>query len=311
MKNHIKSALFLLAGLGLLGACAASNPVMRTEIAQRLAAPAWMIKREIAAAPLTLTAYERMHERFAPANIYIEGDGTAKPGGYSGLYSPTPLNPVALHLATRDKADNLVWLARPCQYSSLSDSAASCRPYWSGQQFSPEVLQAYNNALDDIKKRYDITDFNLIGFDGGAAVAALLAAQRDDVVTLRSVAGNLDHTTYSAVHGLAPLDGSLNPVEFSDRLRSIPQIHFIGGQDKIVPPTILHSYLQALGSSNCVQYKLIQEAEHNEGWVDKWPGLMAERPICRGPVEEIVFDDFEFPEPIKIQREAGKGAKGK
>lgn len=53
------------------------------------------------------------------------------------------------------------------------------------------VFTAYNEALDEIKKRYDITEFNLIGHDGGANIAAVLASTRKDVVSLRTVAGNL------------------------------------------------------------------------------------------------------------------------
>jgi uncharacterized protein YqeY len=53
---------------------------------------------------------------------------------------------------------------------------------------------------------------------------------------------------------------------------------------------ILQSYLQAVGPSNCVQYKLIQEADHESGWVDKWPELLAIQPACAGPVQTIQVD---------------------
>jgi hypothetical protein len=93
------------------------------------------------------------------------------------------------------------------------------------------------------------------------------------------------------------LEGSLNPPEFADKLAGIPQYHFIGGQDEVVPPAILHSYLQAVGDTNCVKYQFIQEAAHDEGWVDKWPGLLKLTPSCEGPV--LPFD----PEPFARMRE--------
>ncbi len=71
---------------------------------------------------------------------------------------------------------------------------------------------------------------------------------------------------------------------------------------------MFHSYAQALGSSNCVQHELIQEATHRSGWVDKWPELLKTKPSCAGPVvNDYVIDmemNIELPvEPIKIQRE--------
>lgn len=311
MTFQIKHLLLIIFAVGALGACTKANFGLRTDTAQRLATPSFMVKREIPAGAFSLTAYERMHERYAPANVYIEGHGETVLKDLT--IDPTPRNPVALHLSSRDKAENLAWLAGPCQYSAMVDDTAACdKAYWNGKTFSPDVLQSYNRALDDIKAQYNITTFNLIGFDSGAGVAALLAANRDDVTSLRTVAGVLEHNAYTAYHQKAAYGKSLNPTEFSGRLRNIPQYHFIGGQDDVVTPAVLHSYLQAVGSSNCVQHKLIQEASHREGWVNKWPELLAMMPVCTGPAEAVVFDDYIAPqEPIRIRREGGKGVKGR
>ena len=305
MKHQIRSALLVTTGLGLLLAgCGTSTIAMREEVAQRIAAPSWMVERQIPAAPFALTAYERMHERFAPADIYIEGDGLAWMTKNRKSLNPTPKNPVGLHLASRDKAENVVWLARPCQFSGLLDDSTACDDaYWTNKRFAPEVISAYNAALDDIKKRYDIEGFNLIGFSGGGAIAALLAAQRVDVLSLRTVAGNLDHHAHSNYHNVSVLEGSLNPPDFAEKLTTMPQVHFIGGQDEVVPPAVLHSYLQALGPSNCVQYQFIHEAAHEEGWVQKWPEFLQMTPACSGLVQEIDFTDFpSMPEPRFITK---------
>ncbi len=273
-------ALTLLAATTLTG-CMASTIEMREEIATRIASPAFMNKREIPAGPFVLTAYERMHEHQAPATIYIEGDGLAWVSKTRRSLDPTPKNPVSLHLASRDKAENVVYLARPCQYSKLVEQNKACdSAYWTNKRFAPEVMKSFNEALDDIKRRYDITGFNLVGFSGGGAVASILAAQRSDVLSLRTVAGNLDHRAHSTYHHVSYLEDSLNPPDYAAKLRNIPQYHFIGGQDVIVPPAILHSYLQALGPTHCVKYELVQDASHDEGWVNKWPELLAKTPEC-------------------------------
>ncbi len=309
----MKTRIFGFSKLGLLsltlatiGACAVT-PVMRDSIAERLASPVWMLERDIPAGSFALKSYERMHERFAPANIYIEGDGfTTSDFADFNIESndPTPRNPVALHLATRDKSENVVYLARPCQYSGLLDRTKECHSkYWGNERFSPEVLNAYSTALDEIKHRYDIEGFHLTGYGGGGAIAALLAAGRDDILSLRTVAGNLDHFSYTMHHGLAPLEGSLNPIDFTDKLKNIPQYHFIGAQDPIIPPAILHSYLKNMGESNCVRYQMVQEAEHDAGWVDKWPEFLSRNISCRGPVQDVEFAPLDIPEPIYVPRD--------
>jgi hypothetical protein len=293
MKKHaLALSLLLLAGTQL-GGC--DKPTLSEEVADRIASPAWMVERAIPAGPFALDAFERMHTRHATADVYIEGDGKAWVSRKQISLDPTPVNPMALHLASKDGAENVAWLARPCQFTKLLDTNKPCDPvYWTSRRFSEEVLDAYNAALDEIKQRYDIESFNLIGFSGGGAVAAILAAQRDDVLTLRTVAGNLDHKAHSTIQNVSFLQGSLNPPDFAGRLRNIPQIHFIGGQDTVVPPAVLQSYLQAIGPSNCVQYKFVQEADHEVGWVDKWPELLAIQPVCTGPVQQTII---EPPEP--------------
>lgn len=292
LKTLKASRLSILALLCLLivTGCA-TRYYMRDETAQRLAAPAFMLKRTVAAAPFELTLYERMHERYAPATIYIEGDGLNWVSPNRISLDPTPTNPVALHLSVMDNSKNVAYIARPCQYTKLIRDDKPCDPaFWTSKRYSSEVIESIGVAIDNIKRRYDITKVNLVGFSGGGAVAAILAATRDDVASLRTVAGNLDHKTHSTYHEVSPLRGSLNAIDYAPALKDIPQRHFIGGQDEIVPPAILHSYLQALGKTNCAQYTYVQEAEHGAGWVDKWPQLLKEPVECHGVAAAVPFD---------------------
>jgi hypothetical protein len=295
-----------ILGISLLSTLAISAcvtaPYMREEAAKRVSAPAWMVSREIPANEYSLTAYERMHKRHTVANLYIEGDGVAWTSRNTQSRNPTPINPVALHMAAHDLAENVAYIARPCQYSGMAAKNTICpAETWTNGRFSQNVVDAYKAAMDEIKQRYDITEFHLIGYGGGGAIASILATQRDDVLSLRTVAAPLNHTMYTNLHDTHPLDKSINPIDLASQLRTVPQHHFIGGQDKLVPPAILHSYLQALGANNCTAYTFIQEAEHEAGWVEKWPELLAKTPECAGPQLDYSYEPFE---PIRIEREA-------
>lgn len=295
MKTYsLYIALFAL--LIITSACSTADLQMRKEIAQRIAAPSWMVKRYISTGSFDLMAYERMHKRYEPANVYIEGEGDAAD------FSRTPENPVALRLASRDKTENLVYLARPCQYQKAEDTCADT--YWQGSDFSENVIAGYSGALDEIKARYNITGFNLIGHAGGGAIAALLAAERDDVLSLRTVSGILDHTVFTDLHGQA-FSNSLNPASYGAQLSSIPQYHFTGETDDRVPESVYHSYAASLSDDHCLMHDVVAKTNHHEGWTDVWPELLKKKPACAFQHREIIMPEpyIELPpEPIKTQR---------
>ncbi len=290
----------LLATLALGGCIATTLPYMRAETAQRIAAPAWMIKRDIAASPFSLRSYEKIHERGGKVNLYIAGDGSEYVSPAEWSTNPTPKNPVALHLASKDSADNVIYIARPCQYTKMLDEKQECsRSSWQEDRFSQKIIDSYKIALDDIARRYDITGFNLIGYAGGGAIALLLASQRDDIISVRTVAGTLDHKVQTNLLNKPELSGSLNPVDIASKIARIPQYHFIGGQDKFAPPAVLNSYTQALPQSNCVQSMLVQEAGYDAGWVDKWPELLKTPVTCHYGNTMPDFGIVTPPEPAR------------
>ena len=238
------------------------------------------IERKIEAAPFLLTSYEHIKAQDGIAHIYIEGDGLAWLNKRTPSLDPTPRNPVAFDLAKLDKSDNVIYLARPCQYSKLIMKRACPSKYWTSHRFAPEVLAAMDEALNDIKSRHNITKFHLIGFSGGGNVAALLTARRDDILSLRTVAGNLDHATQSDIHKVSQMPSSLNAKDIALQINHIPQIHFIGGKDKIVPVPIYESYKRASGNTNCVQPHIVENVSHSKGWQDVWLALLAQPFSC-------------------------------
>ena len=83
--------------------------------------------------------------------VYVEGDGAPWLSAYHPPHDPTPVKPTALALAAADPAPAVVYLGRPCQYLDAS-GLANCSPrWWTTHRFAPEVVAAYDQALDVLK----------------------------------------------------------------------------------------------------------------------------------------------------------------
>ncbi len=279
MKKQILKSLTVVALLAGVAACTTAVNEIREVAAERIARPAFMVERRLSTGGMNFQLWERMHERYQPANLYIEGDGSPSYLDRTITDDPTPENPVGLHLASRDNADNLVYISRPCQFLEEAAQNTCNIKFWSTRRFSPEVLAAYNEALDEIKTRYDITEFNLIGYDGGANIAAQLATVRKDIASLRTVAGNLNpDVVFAERHKLDP--DNIKAPDIAPKIAGIPQHHFTGAGDEVTPPSVYHSFRQAMGDSSCVHYTLVQDADHERGWVEKWPELLKSSVEC-------------------------------
>lgn len=276
-----RAALFASGAVLFVSACSTTTLSGRQDLASQAAAKAGMHRLNYKATPFELTSYQRISAPHSPIRVYIEGDGLAWLSKSQPSLNPTPTEPVALQLAARDNSANVVYLARPCQYTGRTDGAPCDMRYWMGSRYAPEVLQSYNEALERLKAQNNAAGFELIGFSGGATVAALLAGQRADVLSLRSVAGNLDHRAHSEVHKVSYLANSLNPPQYAGSLAMIPQIHFIGSDDAIVPRAVYDRYASALPALNCTRAHMVSGARHDKGWIENWPTLLAQTPTCK------------------------------
>lgn len=258
-----------------LCSCATVSSERRFEAAGAVARSAGLAMATIKTDPFVLTSYSRISEPGKPVHIYIEGDGYAfvTPSRISG--NPTPREPMVLKLAAEDPASNVVYLARPCQYTPMEHNPECEEFFWTNGRFSEEVIASMNQAVSYFVDKAQAPGVDLIGYSGGAAVAVLVAARRQDIRSLRTVAGNLDPELVNRAHGASPLDGSLDPLAAAEKIASVPQIHFIGGEDDIIPYSAAESFLKKMGPSSCFQTKTIAEASHEKGWVEEWPELLA------------------------------------
>ncbi len=260
--------------LAVLLVTACTGVAERVEKAERIAAAHGFHKTIVETHQFRLLAYHRLEQKGAPATLFIEGDGYAFAGRRRVSTNPTPKNPVALRLARQDDSPNVVYLARPCQYVSLKN-APNCRPdYWTIRRYGHEVIEAMDEAITLLKQNEGFGRIRLVGYSGGGTVAAILAASRQDVMDLRTVAGNLDVDAFVRHHGVTPLTGSLNPTDYAGKLISIPQVHFAGKQDRIITPQITEGYLNALRKYDpgleCVRVERVSGVSHQQGWEQLW-----------------------------------------
>ncbi|CAK9889642.1 MULTISPECIES: alpha/beta hydrolase [Pseudomonas] len=198
--------------------------------------------------------------------VYLEGDGHAWATATQPSLDPSPRNLLVARLAINDPTPN-AYLARPCQFVSAAGCTAAL---WTDRRFSQEVVTSLSEALDRLKQRVGNRQFELVGYSGGAALAVLLAAQRDDVAQIQTIAGNLDPGLWVQLKGLSPLNGSLDPMVYRDRLKSLPQRHLLGGADKMITGDISASFRGTSGSSRCNQRVIIPAATHEQGWEAAW-----------------------------------------
>lgn len=216
--------------------------------------------------------------------IYIEGDGAARRGRYTISPNPTPTDPIALRLAGGDPMPAVIYLGRPCQYLPNQADPACHRDYWASKRFASKVIQSYHDTLDHIKQRWGVEKFILNGFSGGGGVAVLVAADRDDVIGLRTVAGNLDHDAINRYHDVALMPQSLNPIDVANEIADIPQRHYSGGKDLIVRPWVAEQFIKAMEPKGqaCATSQTLPMVEHEKGWDALWPQLVQQPLICWG-----------------------------
>ena len=246
----------------------------RAAYADEIAENSGLEKVYIEANGFTLLTYQKTSGSSDNIRIYIEGDGRAWERRTRLSDDPTPSNPVGLRLAACDTGENVVYIARPGQFPLKG--SASCDPtYWSVRRFSPEVIEAFNTAIDDIKTNTGCSGVELVGYSGGGAIVVLTAAGRKDVISIRTVAGNLDHKALSEYHKVSLLDGSLNPIDYASIIKDIPQRHFTGSRDKVVPGFIARSFVQTQGEDYNDRITVIRGVTHSKGWEKRWLSMSA------------------------------------
>src|SRR5690606_12603374 len=98
----------------------------------------------------------------------------------------------------------------------------------------------------------------------------------DDVSGIVTVGANLDHDLWTERLGLTPLVDSLNPIEITEMVEDIPQVHFLGAEDEVVTRAEIDRYVAHMTDRARVQVVAVPGHEHVGCWADGWPALRAE-----------------------------------
>lgn len=214
---------------------------------------------------------------FAKLRVYIEGDGRAWITSSQPSADPTPLSAMLINMATADPTP-AAYLARPCQFVDN----LNCRPtVWTDQRFSRAAINSMSSALDALKQRFAVEQFELVGYSGGAAVALILAGERDDVFQLQTIAGNVDPVAWVQAKQLSPLSGSLDPLAYRAKLRLIPQRHFVGSDDEVIAPTLVRGYARKV-QAQCLEIVEVR-ASHHDGYASAWAAFSQQPISCGAP----------------------------
>lgn len=274
----MRRAAVLLA-LALMGCATLPDPAERIAAVEHLTAAQGWHRLQLGDGAHALASFGPAPEAFKPGveralTVYIEGDGLAWLSTSRPSYDPTPLHPLALHLALAQPEGTAVYLARPCQYQNGADA---CTPKdWTDARFSEAAVNATLRALNQLRVYYHAQGLHLVGYSGGAAIAALVAARRSDVHSLTTVAGNLDHALWTRLHRVTPLAGSLNPADVSASLSGVPQWHLAGENDTVIPVALAQRFLSLQAPHGQAALRVLAGFDHRCCWAQAWPQLWRE-----------------------------------
>jgi len=277
----IPAAIALLFLLPLAACAGLPEPAERKSVAEEIAAGGNLAPVAIHTTRHDLLGLLRGSAEGGRLTVYIEGDGLPWKRKNEVSDDPTPVNPVAMRLAALDPSSVVGYLARPCQFTSGTAGRNCTSDVWTKARYGEEVVSAMNEGLQQLKERTGAREIALVGYSGGGTIAALLAMRRTDIVWMKTVASPLDTDAFTSLHKVTPLAASLNPAENAAALARIPQIHYVGEEDKIVPAEINRRFLSQMGDTSCAALVILPGLDHRDGWTEIWPRLAGETPLCR------------------------------
>lgn len=266
------SAVFLLAACALL-----QSPAERIGT---IAADAEFSSVELS--DKRLRAFLRNAGQTAGPNsrltVYVESDGAPWRMPDEPPADPTPHKHMVLNMAIADASGAVAYLGRPCQYLE-PQALAGCDPaLWMRGRFSEDAVAAMDHAVSRLKKSAGAAEVNLVGYSGGGAMAALIAARRSDVNCLVTIAAPLDTRAWTEALKVSPLDYSLNPADAARKLAQVRQTHFRGRKDTLVPPSTTLGYLSQVPRALVIDK---HGYDHQCCWADDWPELRRESCLVR------------------------------
>lgn len=218
-----------------------------------------------------MKVWYRISDPSQPLVVYFEGDGRAFISRTQPSSDPTPTRSLVKAVMVHDKSPNLMYIPRPCQYVMGKNCSVND---WTLGRYSKEMVDASYEALVEIGKANNIQTYRLVGYSGGGAIALLVAARMPDrIVDIRTLAGNLDTDAFTKVHKTTPLFNSINPADYFKAVSKVPQHHYVGTADKIVPPVVIQSYTGRSPDAEHIQVTTLPNVDHGASWINAWKNI--------------------------------------
>ena len=198
------------------------------------APPDDFVRVDVNAGEYEIMTYQKITDAFAPVHIYIEGDGHAFDAYGVPTSDPTPRGTMLRDLVSRDRATNVVYMARPCQFimSPVCDETD-----WTDGRFSAQVVDSVATAIRKIAGKRPII---LVGYSGGGLLSGVIINWHPEIRVKKwvTIAGVPNHAAWTKYFGDAPLVNSLD----LDTLPNVPAVHYIGSRDRVVPPELSRKF---------------------------------------------------------------------
>lgn len=206
---------------------------------------------------LTFSVWEKEGiQNGKPLRIYLEGDG-----------NPNPFDQIALYYAQQDPSSNIIYVARPCQWSD--DKVCKDKPeIYREQRFHPEMIRETQEILLLLINKYQAPYVELVGYDGGATVALNLA-HKIPVKRVITIAGILDTESYTYQNNLDEMSDAENPANNLFALSQITQIHYVGSEDNITPLKVAERFVRKMENPKSAIVKKVPGVGHSN-----WKGIV-------------------------------------
>lgn len=204
---------------------------------------------------------------------YIEGDGAPWWSRKVPPANPSPTKSIAAQLAIRDHGPFVAYIGRPCQFLEDFEIDNCDVKWWTSARYSAQALNWLDNAVEYIVHDYPNVGVELIGHSGGGVMAALLAANRDDVACLITLAAPLDLDAWTRSSGFDDFKDALNPALLSAARLNLQEKHYWGRDDILVPPTSVGAYTTRVLPGDI---SIIDNVGHSAGWNKHWAEIKSE-----------------------------------
>lgn len=233
-----------------------------------VAVPSDYVYKEVKTRDFTIATWQKITSSQEVYKVYIEGDGYAFNNYGKPTQDPTPKGTFVRKLAFGDNSPNVIYIARPCQYIK---SLICSKRHWTTARFAPEIINAEYETIKEIVGDNRVI---LIGFSGGAQIAGLIATAKYglNIKKIITVAGNLDHLSWTQYQNLPPLNESMNLESYRTQFANISQIHYVGTNDKVIPPILVKEFI---GNDDLIVE--VDGANHNEGWESIYQAVWSEK----------------------------------